>query len=207
VKDTDGIALQLANLDAGWLGLVGVRLLPVCNHGILPSLLMAAWRRAGHGHIEAGARDDLHAWAVAELAPIALRAALPFRLQAGTLPGEPGSARTHNAAEPTGINPDVALLNVGGDVLSHPFPLDVGFGSSGISDSAHKAWQGVILLASRGIAEHAALSKLVGQVGISREAPDSRKGIGDGGQHQACSIKELVEIYTRELIGDSLGRS
>jgi hypothetical protein len=88
----------------------------------------------------------------------------------------------------------VALQNVGGDVLAHPFPLDVGFGSSRVSDSAHKAWQGVIPLASRGIAEHAALSKLVGQVGISRQAPDSRKGIRDGGQHQACIIKELVEI-------------
>jgi hypothetical protein len=105
---------------------------------------MAAWRRAGHGRISAGARVDFQAWAVAELAPIALYAALPVRQQAGTLPGEPGSARIHNAVEPTGINPDVALQNVGGDVLAHPFPLDVGFGSCGVSDSAHKAWQGVI---------------------------------------------------------------
>jgi hypothetical protein len=105
------------------LGLVGVRLLPVCNHGILPSQLTSAWRRAGHGRISAGAHVDLQAWAVAELAPIALRAAQPVRLQAGTLPGEPGSARTHNAAEHTGINSDVALQNVGGDVLAHPFPL------------------------------------------------------------------------------------
>jgi hypothetical protein len=144
----------------------------VCNHGLLSSQLTAAWRRAGHGLIGAGARVDLQAWAVAELAPIALRAALPVRLQAGTLPGEPGGARTSNAAEPTGINPCVALQNVGGDVLAamcHP-------------------------LASRGIAEHAVLSKLVGQVAISRQAPDSRKGIGDGGQHQAFMIKELVEI-------------
>jgi hypothetical protein len=156
----------------------------VRKYGILPSQLTAAWRRAGHGRISAGARVDLHAWAVAELAPIALRAALP-----GTHPGElgspgsPGSARIHNAAETTGINPDVALQNVGGDVLAHPFSLVVGFGSSGVSDSAYKAWQGVIPLASRDIAEHAAFSKLVGQVGISRQAPDSRKEIGDGGQH------------------------
>jgi hypothetical protein len=139
-------------MDAEWLGLVGGRLLPVSNHGIHPSQLTAAWRRAGHGRIGARARVDLHAWAVAEPAPIALRAALPVRLQAGTLSGEPGSARTLNAAEPTGINPYVALQNVGGDVLAHPFPHDVSFGSSGVSDSAHKAWQGVIPLANRGIA-------------------------------------------------------
>jgi hypothetical protein len=82
----------------------------------------------------------------------------------------------------------VALQNVGGDVLAHPFPLIVGFGSSGVADSAQKAWQGVIPLVNRGIAEYAALSKLVGQVGISRQAPDSKKGIGGGGQHQACII-------------------
>jgi hypothetical protein len=115
------IALQLANLDAGWLGLVGMRLLPVRNRSILPSQLTAAWRRAGHGRIGAEARFDLQAWAVAELAPITLRAALPVRLQAGTLPGEPGSAQTHNTAETTGINPDVALQSVGGDVLA-PLP-------------------------------------------------------------------------------------
>jgi hypothetical protein len=109
----------------------------VRNHGILLSQLTAAWRRAGHGCICAGARVDLHAWAVAELAPIALCAALLVRLQVDTLPCEPGSARTHKAAEPTGI-PDVALQNVGGDELAHPFPLGVGFGSSGVSDSAHK---------------------------------------------------------------------
>jgi hypothetical protein len=92
-------------------------------------------------------------------------------------------------------------------VLAPPFPLAVGFGSSGVSDSAHKAWQGVIPLASRDIAERAALSKLLGQVGISRQAPGSRKGIGDGGQRQACIIQELVEICARELVIDSLGRS
>jgi hypothetical protein len=91
----------------------------------------------------------------------------------------------------------VALQNVGGDVLAHPFPLDVDFGSSRVSDSAHKAWQGVIPLASRGITEHAALSKLVGQVGISRQAPDSRKEIGDGGQHQACIIRAGRDPHLR----------
>jgi hypothetical protein len=104
--------------------LVGVRHLPVRNHGILPSQLTAAWRRAGNGRIGAGGRADLHAWAVAELSPVALRAALPVRLQAGTHPGESGSARIHNAAEPTGISPYVTLQNVGGNVLAHPFPLD-----------------------------------------------------------------------------------
>jgi hypothetical protein len=183
-----------------------VRLLPERNNGILPSQLTAACRRAGHGRVDAGERVDLHAWAVAALAPIALRTALPVRLQA---PGssEPRSARIHNAAKSPQASTLMWSFRMWWRRACAAFPLAVGFGSSGASDSAHKAWQGVIPLASRDIAEHAAFSKLVGQVGISRQAPDSRKEIGDGGQHQACIIKELVEIRARELIGDSLGRS
>jgi hypothetical protein len=177
----------------------------VRNLDILPSQLTAAWRRAGHGRIDAGARVDLHAWAAAALAPIAFHAALPVRLQAGTLPlslGVHESTTPQNPQASTLMWPFRMWAAMWLLILSR---LNVGFGSSGVSDSAHKAWQGVIPLASRDIAEHAAFSKLVGQVG--RQAPDSRKEIGDGGQHQACIILELVEIRARELIGDSMGRS